>query len=552
MNRILKFATIWAKQWKIEFSVQKTKAVIFSRSRNKEPLRLFIDNSQIELVPEFRYLGIVFDKKLLWTSHIQQQCGKVISLLLKLKAVTKRNWGLPQRTNRFIYQRILEPILLYGCPVWASALDKIGTVTLLRRTQRMAALAITGALRTTSTDALLVLSGLKPIDLLARERCAIYFIKATQQRSLSSILHIQQHLTAHEGNISHDSSLQYIQRCAIELASYNLGNQLDSIAPIPPWEFPDDLVKISDEYSPPPFDPNSYNYYTDASQQGLGTPVGVAVVLQQNSTTFTNITQIKLPNYASVFQGELSAISEALQHAQDIQLEGTCIQVLSDSRSALDLLKQPDSVSPIARRIHQQIRDLQLRNKCAIKLHWVKAHNGIPGNEQADILAKLACLNGSNPSRPINSINTHFYKAKIHTKTDEIWNQSWSTSTKGRTTFNIFPHIIGSKEILTLTEQLNNHDRSLIFQAMSGHIPVNDYLFRFHLISYMNCQFCQAEKEDISHLLTTCSRYSLLRFMFLTPKNIHVKDMVLADYFKNWSLPLTLKILRHRFSDGKI
>jgi ribonuclease HI len=546
MNRILNQAMVWAKRWKIDFSVIKTKAVIFSRRRKNETVSLSMGGHKIDLVSEFRYLGIIFDKKLLWKSHIQQQCGKAISLLLKLKAVTKRNWGMPQRTNYFIYKRVIEPILLYGCSVWSKSLDKAEIVALLRRAQRLAALAMTGALKTTSTDTLFVLSGLEPIDFLAKERCALHFIKLTQQEYLLKMLEVQNHLLTHEATHSHDSSLQFMQRCAIDLASYNFGNQFDTIAAVPPWEFPDDLITISDE-SIPCYDPSSYTYYTDASQQGVGTPVGVAVVLQQSPNAFTDIVQIQLPGYASVFQGELYAIFEALRHIQDIQLKDRFIQIFSDSRSALEALKQFDTKIPIARKIQQQIRELRINNTCDIHLSWVKAHSGIPENEKADLLAKLACINGRPTSRSINALNTHFYSATIRTRTNEHWQRIWNTSSKGRTTFSIIPTTSCSTDVQLLTKQLSNRSRSLIYQAMSAHIPLNDYLYRFHLKTSQRCDSCKADREDITHLLTSCSRYKLMRYEFFSGKNLHETDVNLADYFKPSVLPLTLKILHSRF-----
>jgi ribonuclease HI len=555
MNRLLRLTTEWAKKWKIKFNTSKTKSVLFSKSTKPTTFRLNLEGSRIESVPHFRYLGITFDSKLLWRKHVEHQCSRASRLLLILKAVTKRNWGLPQKTNKFIYKRAIEPILLYGSPVWSKALDKSGLCTLLRRTQRLAALTITGILKTTSTDALLILAGLTPVDLLAKERSALQFIKWTEHKKTSELLNIKHNLILHNKHSTHDSSLQFMQRSAIELASYNIGNQTEQAPPIPPWEYLHHTILISEEdtSSLALTEQSTFNYFTDASQNSIGNPIGIGVVLHQKTENFAEITKIQLPGSSSVFQGELTAISKALLHAQEIDLRNTNINVFSDSRSGLEALKSFDSPHPTIRHIHSILRDLKLNRKCTVKLIWVRGHSGNLGNETADRLAKLA-RNEAHPeieSNTINFLSSHYYKNKLSKATQAIWQEEWNTSSLGRLTYEIFPNISDCATVYELINNLKNSSRSLIFQALSGHMPVNGYLHRFHLQPNSACNSCGAPFEDISHLLVTCPRFSLTRYHFLSAKNTRDSQMTLSDYFKQWSLPLTLQILSHRFKNHR-
>jgi hypothetical protein len=195
------------------------------------------------------------------------------------------------------------------------------------------------------------------------------------------------------------------------------------------------------------------------------------VVLQQSNSRFVEVAKIRLPSFASVFQGELLAISVALKHALDIELKNVSIYVHSDSRSSIELLRQYDPVLPTARLIHLQVRDL-LKHNCKTKLLWVKGHSGVIGNETADLLAKRACTEGSPFDMPIYAMRSQYYKTKVRLKTDEAWQQEWNESQHGRLTHTIIGQVSSPSPFHELTKHLSNNSRSLIFQALTGHIPL--------------------------------------------------------------------------------
>ena len=50
-------------------NVQKTKILIFSKGRIPKNLKFHIDNNEIEIVKDYKYLGIVFCKKWILFNH---------------------------------------------------------------------------------------------------------------------------------------------------------------------------------------------------------------------------------------------------------------------------------------------------------------------------------------------------------------------------------------------------------------------------------------------------------------------------------------------------
>jgi hypothetical protein len=177
----------------------------------------------------------------------------------------------------------------------------------------------------------------------------------------------------------------------------------------------------------------------------------------------------------------------------------------------------------------------------------VKGHNDVPGNEAADALAKAASVDGQAVSCPVLLISYQHYKHKIRFSTDDIWQQEWNQSSKGRLTHSIFPRVPIGADLQILLDNQNNNIRSLVFQALTGHIPVNAYLSRFKLKPNEACEFCGASTEDVTHLLVYCARFSFLRFSFLSQKNLLESQLELSDYFKHDLLALAFQILRIRF-----
>ena len=66
----------WAKENSLEFNASKTKAIMFTRKHNYEPVPLYLNGERIEFVESFKYLGGIFDRKLNWKIHIKKQIKK--------------------------------------------------------------------------------------------------------------------------------------------------------------------------------------------------------------------------------------------------------------------------------------------------------------------------------------------------------------------------------------------------------------------------------------------------------------------------------------------
>ena len=79
---------------------------------------LTIYDSQIDIVSQTNFLGVIFDNKLNFEAHInymRQKCEKAMNLL---KVVAKIDWGADRSVLMFSF---VHSRLEYGCAVFSSA-----------------------------------------------------------------------------------------------------------------------------------------------------------------------------------------------------------------------------------------------------------------------------------------------------------------------------------------------------------------------------------------------------------------------------------------------
>jgi hypothetical protein len=112
----------WAEENGFTFSSTKTQCIHFHNSR-----QFFVDpeirlgKSTIPAVKEAKFLGVVFDQKLNFLSHIKQlktSCQKALNIL---KVVAHTDWGADRKTLLHLYRALVRSKLDYGCAVYGSA-----------------------------------------------------------------------------------------------------------------------------------------------------------------------------------------------------------------------------------------------------------------------------------------------------------------------------------------------------------------------------------------------------------------------------------------------
>jgi hypothetical protein len=111
----------WLKEWRIAINVAKSTAMPFTRRRIQKARPVLLFGELILWVDAARYLRVILDRRLTWSSHIDQVRKKAAQRMGVLGPLLHRRSGLSIRNGVLLYKQLVRPMMDYGCPVWRSA-----------------------------------------------------------------------------------------------------------------------------------------------------------------------------------------------------------------------------------------------------------------------------------------------------------------------------------------------------------------------------------------------------------------------------------------------
>ena len=135
-------------QDKLSLNVAKTEAMIIgSRGKLKKLAssdsvkpRFNIENDDIKMAEDTKYLGVKVDQQLKWSSQLASLTSK-ISRGIGILRYSKRY--VPASTVKQMYKSLVEPHFRYFCPVWGNVGET--SLTKLQKLQNRAARIVTGS-----------------------------------------------------------------------------------------------------------------------------------------------------------------------------------------------------------------------------------------------------------------------------------------------------------------------------------------------------------------------------------------------------------------------
>ena len=524
----------WADENGFRFSPSKTVAVHFSNKRGAQPdpeLKLY--GSQIPVVPETKFLGLIFDRKLSFVPHIKSVKGKCQKALNVLKVVGHFDWGADRKTLLTLYRTLVRSKLDYGSIVYGSARQSY--TKWLNPIQNAALRLCLGAFRTSPADSLCVEANEPPLD-IRRLKLAMQYAVKLKSNPCNPAFDVVFHPKCeplYEGTTHiRPFGLRYKQHLQ------DMSANLDSIMPVsqlpfPPWE-----------YNPPPINVSLTSdkkcltdatvlqqrflemrhrlytqraaIFTDGSK--AGDKVAAAAVFG------SRVLVRRLPDKASVFSAELTALCLALQFIAEFSQRQFVI--FTDSLSCLKSLQSSSQRNPLLQQLI--ISYMETRNHGNdIVFCWVPSHVGIRGNEEADLAAKGALdLEISNMQVPYTDFKS-YVKPYVYGK----WQESWDLSTENKL------HAIQPR----VGEWSHCNRKSRREEVLLARLRIDhSHLTHSYLLKGEDapqCHLC-GERLTIKHLLVDCQHLTRIRENFYRARS-------LKDIFRTCDASAIINFVRH-------
>ena len=474
-----------------------------------------------ELSNSVKFLGITLDSKLNFHEHIQNTAKKATANLMQCKRAVGPTWGLTPNTCKWIYLATIRPILSYSSVVWVNALNKQKNTYLLERVQRLALNIMTGALPGTPSISLNKITDIPHI---------VTYLKGEAAKGASRLQAYKdwtvEKTPLHKGTIKPHSTLNNkfledlnLPKADKDLTKTKLTLQMSYKTVLPERGDLTELIKQ--------LPTEAITCYTDGSKTDQGTGYGLIATTNNNTLELLSISA-KLPDYCSVYQAEMVALTVAAERMMNhLNKE---IYILTDSQAAINTLNKITMNSNTALNCHRALNDLAGNNNVTVV--WIPGHEGHWGNERADQLAKAGTTSenltkGFLPQSHIKyAINQH-----VKDQDDKTWSIKGTRHSK-MTLGNNQPHIKDLKKLLK-----NKNDYRTAVQLITGHAGLNHHLHKMGLVPSKTCPKCEYEDETVGHFLGQCPAFAGIRGQVF-----HTFYASINDIFENHSI---LKIVKY-------
>ena len=499
-------ASNWASGRGFKFSVEKTKAIRFCRLRRREEIpTLSLEGCILPYEEHIKYLGVVFDKKLTFTYHINEVICNVKLRLNIIRVVSSFNWGADRTTLLRIYQALCLSKLEYGCQIYGSACKT--TLAKLDIVHNMALRICTGAYRTSPVESLYVDSGFPPLGIRREELGLRYLSKVLTSKLNPNYKYVKQP--------SDRAPTRPRLPKPLEVRLMDSAGQIGLLPPtvaeinppkFPPWVKPNiricpvrhDKKNHSDAQLKASFlehaseHVNSVGIYTDGSKSSVG--VGCSVV------TPDTVIKKRLPSNSSAFTAELLAVLTALKSIFFSNSSDKYFTIFTDSLSLLSSLRKLYPCHHLVQEILDWYFLLSSRRGVNVSFCWTPSHVGIVGNERADVAAKAATrlTHISNMNIPVSD-----FRSIIRFYCRDQWQDHWSNLMNNFKLKSIRP------SVFPWTHFVRDRRSSIVLTRLRiGHAYITH---RYLMASGAErqaplCSTCHVELT-IKHILVQCPSY---------------------------------------------
>ena len=173
----------------LELADHKTETVLFTSRKKVETITLDVGQCIITSQPNVKYLGVMLNTRLNFKAHVQYAAAKAARVANALTRLMP-NIGGPRQPRRKLLASVVTSILTYGIAIWGKALKIEKYRRKMAAVNRLSALSVSSAFRTVLDDAVCIIPGLMPIEILAVKRKQLYEQRSSIQREQEELKRI--------------------------------------------------------------------------------------------------------------------------------------------------------------------------------------------------------------------------------------------------------------------------------------------------------------------------------------------------------------------------
>jgi hypothetical protein len=113
----------WFRRWLIDVNPEKGSALLITRRRLEPRGHVRMFGQVIPLKDQTKYVGVILDKKLLFTPHVDYAVAKTKMVAGQLSSLTCRKSKMSPKNQLVMYKTIIRPTLTYASIVWGHVAD---------------------------------------------------------------------------------------------------------------------------------------------------------------------------------------------------------------------------------------------------------------------------------------------------------------------------------------------------------------------------------------------------------------------------------------------
>lgn len=501
----------------LEISPNKSKICVFKKGSYRSSIDFEINNCSLQLCTSVKYLGLWLDSSLRWGQHVNETVVKVQKLIRLFKVLSGSGWGMHQKHLRRLYISIIRSRIDYASFLYDNSCQS--NLIKLDRIQNQVMRVIGGFIRSTPIHVMENELCLPPLFIRRRFLAGKFWLKAKSFANNRVVKYVEDVVVGSQARYwtrkkmpvltsVHSAFSSFPIHACTQLEMFSLQTWMSNINI-------EEVVKVSIptvdrakrsyhsyvlknmclEYIEEKYH-CFYKLFTDGSKDG---EKGGAAFL--DSTLGTHI-KLKIDVNISIMHIELIAIAEALSYINSVDCDKFVI--FSDSKSALQHISRCIFLVrgvPIVYSILESILNLHRRHK-TVCLQWIPSHIQLDDNEEVDLLAKQASVDGI--PLFVTPLHSDYVRLlKIHCT--DLWQEYFDrrSAEKGiwyrtiQPQINTFPwidQIVLNRKVLVTALRLR-----------SGHVPTNKFAFLMKKVTSPNCEVC-GTLEDVYHVLMECVR----------------------------------------------